>query len=280
VDNEERGGRPPSFEKGSQLDDVLISLLKKYRKFTPILIATKFEEITGKHFSPKTIKRMAYRANFYRVLTSKAPLLNEDHKKKRIHFARENREEERDDVVFIDEKIFVFTTSGRVWKTHEEPPITSYKSQQNYKWMVWRGIWMGGKTKLHIRDSDDHIDAEEYQNIIWEYFIEPMENNEIDNPFLRLLQDNATPHKDKGTMEFFDNFDVDIVENYPPCSPDLNPIEKVWGWMVQYIDKRGPTTPDEYFKLIGESWNNIPMNIINVFISHQKKVVCGIIHTE
>ena len=88
---------------------------------------------------------------------------------------------------------------------------------------------MGGKTKLHIRDSNDFIDAEEYQNILWEYFIEPMENNEIDNPFLRLLQDNATPHKDKGTMDFLHNFDVDLVENYPPCSPDLNPIEKVWG---------------------------------------------------
>lgn len=268
-----RSGRPPVIEKGSKLDDVLIGLLREFRFYTPALIASKFEKVTKISLSPKSIKRLAYRAGFRRVLTSKAPLLTEKNKEQRRKFAEKNVDEEWDDVVFTDEKLFEFNTGGRVWKQPEEPPIIAFKSQQGYKWMVWGGIWKGGRTRLHIRDADDTIDSEEYQNILWEYFIEPSENNEIPNPFLRILQDNAKPHKSSSTEHFLENFHVTVVPDYPANSPDLNPIEKVWSWMTQYIETQGPSTPEEYLNLIEDGWQKIPQSIIDAFIEHEKVAI-------
>jgi transposase len=49
---------------------------------------------------------------------------------------------------------------------------------------------------------------------------------------MRVLQDNAAPHTSASTRDFLDNFEFELVEDYPPMSPDINPIERVWGWMV------------------------------------------------
>ena len=276
VKNRPRSGRPALVPRGSSQEAELERILKTYRTFTPALIAGKFRESPGKAIRPQSIKRLAYRLNFRRVRTSKRPLLTEAHKVKRLYFAEESVGEEWDDVVFTDEKLFEYDSGGVVWKRPEETPIPNYCPNQRIKWMVWGGVWKGGRTRLAF--MDDTVDAEEYQNVLWEYFIEPSDYSE--NPFLHLLQDNALPHKAASTMEYLNNFEVDLVENYPPNSPDLNAIEKVWGWMKNYIETRGPSTPPAYKELIRESWENIPQQTIDNFISHTPTVITHIIAAE
>ena len=41
------------------------------------------------------------------------------------------------------------------------------------------------------------------------------------------LQDNAPVHKAYSVMDWFERNCIELVE-YPPYSPDLNPIEHVW----------------------------------------------------
>ena len=44
------------------------------------------------------------------------------------------------------------------------------------------------------------------------------------------MQDNAPCHKAKKTMDYLQSTDVTVFD-WPPNSPDMNPIENVWGIM-------------------------------------------------
>lgn len=58
-------------------------------------------------------------------------------------------------------------------------------------------------------------------------------------PGLHVMQDNAPPHKARQTMREFERRNISPIE-WPPYSPDLNPIETVWSYMKAYIERRHP----------------------------------------
>uniref|UniRef100_A0A3P8NTM7 Tc1-like transposase DDE domain-containing protein n=1 Tax=Astatotilapia calliptera TaxID=8154 RepID=A0A3P8NTM7_ASTCA len=45
-------------------------------------------------------------------------------------------------------------------------------------------------------------------------------------------QDNATVHTARRTRDFFQENNIKLLD-HPVCSPDLNPTENLWGWMIQ-----------------------------------------------
>ena len=47
--------------------------------------------------------------------------------------------------------------------------------------------------------------------------------------------------------------------DWPPSSPDLNPIEKVWRWMKNEITNLDtvPTTIEDMKEVLGELWNDV-----------------------
>uniref|UniRef100_A0A3B4H9N6 Tc1-like transposase DDE domain-containing protein n=1 Tax=Pundamilia nyererei TaxID=303518 RepID=A0A3B4H9N6_9CICH len=53
-------------------------------------------------------------------------------------------------------------------------------------------------------------------------------------------QDNATVHNTHGTRDFFQKNNVSLLD-HPACSPDLNLIENLSGWMVREVYKKWPT---------------------------------------
>jgi len=77
---------------------------------------------------------------------------------------------------------------------------------------------------------------------------------------LFFMQDNAPGHSAKETKELFYQFAV-IVVNWPPYSPDLNPIETVWKYMKNYLeDKYGDCAFGSYDiqrRYVLEAWEAV-----------------------
>jgi len=44
-----------------------------------------------------------------------------------------------------------------------------------------------------------------------------------------LQQDNARPHTSKSSITFFEDQGIILLKEWPATSPDLNPIENLWG---------------------------------------------------
>jgi transposase len=187
-------------------------------------------------------------------------------------------------VIFSDEKKFNLDGPDGLnsyWRDLRKEP--RYFSRRNYgggSVMVWGAFSALGK--LELRFVSKSMDGREYQEVLSRSLL----------PFLRryhrlqvvFQQDNAGIHRSKRPrrndpdfvpmMRWFEDHGVDVLE-WPSRSPDLNPIENLWGIIVCriYDYNRQYQTVDELKEAILQAWNSIPEEIIqNLVDSMQNRV--------
>lgn len=81
-------------------------------------------------------------------------------------------------------------------------------------------------------------------------------------------QDNASVHCARTVTEWLDEQQFEWISDWPANSPDLNPIENVWGIMAQRLNNRDFKTEQEFRNAIVEEWDKISYHTIrNLFNS-------------
>ena len=66
--------------------------------------------------------------------------------------------------------------------------------------------------------------------------------------------------------EFFFNNSVETLP-WPPQSPDMNPIENLWAWMVKKLEERPlATSKADLKKQLLIVWDEIPLEMIRSLI--------------
>jgi hypothetical protein len=132
--------------------------------------------------------------------------------------------------------------------------------------MVWGGIWHDGGTSLvwlkGTKKSQGRratIASSDYIDQILEPHLEPayrgLKELELD-PLL--MEDGASIHTSKEAVDWRTSAGM-VSLRWPPCSPDLNPDENMWGAMKQRI-KHGPklyTTQMSMFTAAEKEWNRL-----------------------
>ena len=76
-------------------------------------------------------------------------------------------------------------------------------------------------------------------------------------------QDGARPHVGKVTMGWIRRNRVNVVENWPPYSPQLSPVENCWSLLDRGISERHPTDTNSLIRAAQEAWAAIPENVID-----------------
>ena len=74
---------------------------------------------------------------------------------------------------------------------------------------------------------------------------------------LMFMQDGARVHTSKKSMEYLKKHNVQVLEDWPARSPDLNPIEKVWSILSGRVSARGPMTKASLQQFVVEEWNKL-----------------------
>jgi transposase len=79
------------------------------------------------------------------------------------------------------------------------------------------------------------------------------------------MQDNARIHTAKSTQRKLDDMGWNLMQNWPPYSPDLNPIENLWAVLNRRVSELRPKSQEDLEEAVRKVWNTFPQAEIDNF---------------
>jgi len=105
---------------------------------------------------------------------------------------------------------------------------------------------------------------------------------------MTFMQDNASIHIAKKIKDWFANQAIPVMD-WPPYSPDLNPIEHLWAQLKQWINDNHPELNEmgkseeayqQLFAAIREGWDAIAPAAIEKLVKSMDDRVNAVLHAE
>ena len=216
----------------------------------------ELKSITNIPISEQTIRRRLQEEGIRKWRGLKRPLLNDKHAKQRLKWAKEHKHWTIKDwakVIWSDKSAIQKDSDTRtVWVWRHQNKAEKYASKNvvgkrqdgGISQMVW-GCFMGNKLGP-IVFIDGIIRKEEYiaildQNLL--DYIDALITDDIQNVVFQ--QDNARPHIAKVTRDWLKEATKEhgfTIMEWPPNSPDMNPIENLWSHLKLELHRRYPDT--------------------------------------
>ncbi|GFU42457.1 transposable element Tcb2 transposase [Trichonephila clavipes] len=214
-----------------------------------------------------------------------APQLSRQHRTARLQWCREHHNWTEQDwacVLFSDESRFSLSSDCRrqlIWRESG----TAYRSENiqekdrypTYSIMVWAGIMINGRTRLHVVAKGTMTG----QRYIDEVLIPHVRlfRGAVGDKFV-FMDDNATCHRTLAVQDCLDSEGIQRLV-WPARSPDLNPIENVWDALGRQVAGRNypPTNKNTLIRALTEEWDKLPQQLLdNVVQSMVRRVECCI----
>ncbi len=118
--------------------------------------------------------------------------------------------------------------------------------------MIWGAMSSAGFGPLCFLKTN--VTAPVYQDIL-EHFLLPSADQVFKDTDFFFQQDMAPAHK--STKSWLNDHGVGVLD-WPENSPDLNPIENLWGIVKRKMRNKRPKNADELKATVKETWASIP----------------------
>ena len=110
-----------------------------------------------------------------------------------------------------------------------------------------------------------------YQNVLEDFMIPSAEDLYGDADFI-FQQDLAPAHTARSTKTWFDAHAITVLD-WPANSPDLNPIENLWGILKRKMRGTRPNNKEELTASIKKIWASItPMQCHRLIASMPRRI--------
>ena len=119
--------------------------------------------------------------------------------------------------------------------------------------MIWGAMSSAGFGKLCFLKSK--VNATVCSNVL-EHFMIPSAEELYGGADFIFQQDLAPAHTARSTKTWFDAHAITVLD-WPANSPDLNPIENVWGIIKRKMRDTRPKNKEELTASINEIWASI-----------------------
>ena len=280
-------GRPTKL---SQADDRMIARIIRSGKADNAVQAT---QTLNKHLeyevSSSTVRRSLKRQGMKAVVKKKKPMLSALHRRARRVFAEKYREFTEEDwkrVIWSDEsKINRLGSDGQkyVWKKAGEPlidrEIIGTKKFGGGNIMVWG--CMGWDSVGKMVYVEGKMDAEQYCSILDDGLLGSLEKFNLETDDIIFQQDNDPKHTSKLATRWFEDNGINLL-SWPAQSPDLNPIEHLWGILKRkiYEHEYPAEGVDEIWERAAAAWAKITIEEVQSLIRSMPRRIEAVIKAK
>lgn len=226
----------------------------------PFLTAIYFAREYG--VSDNTIHSLFKRNGLKCRSAATQTLLKEEHKINRMAFCQtmiEWEQEKLNSIIFSDEKTFC---SDVKWRSKVYRPFGTrydpdYVKPERHSGRIsacyWGSIGIDGPATNLIK-INGKLTAQKYMGVIRNNVTPIMQNNER-----IFMQDNHPVHTAGVVMAYLGRQTYQTMA-WPPMSPDLNPIENVWSFLIRDWPMMPNRTDAALDEIVQRRWNNLRNN--------------------
>ncbi len=232
----------------------------------------------------ESVHQESPRSDVFRKRATK-PLLNQRQRQKHLTWAVEKKNwtvAQWSKVLFSDESKFCISfgnQGSRVWrKSGEAQNLCCLKSSVKFpqSMMIWAAMSSAGVGPLCFLKST--VNAAIYLEIL-EHFMLPSADQLFKDADFILQQDLAPAHTAKGTKSWFNYHGVTVLD-WPANSPDLNPIENLWGIVKRKMRDTRPNNADDLKATVKKTWASIPPQQCHKLITSMPRRIEAVIKAK
>ena len=220
---------------------------------------------SGTCITARTVRNRLREVGLHGRIAAKKPLLSKTNKKKRMEFAKRYRNWTADDwkgVLWSDEssvevfgsrqRQYVRRRKGERYQMDCVMPSVKFGGGKMMVWGCFSGYGLGG-----LYRTQGTMDQNQYKTVLQDIMI-PSASRLFGRRKFLFQQDNAPCHKARSVMDFLTKKKVDIMD-WPPQSPDFNPIENLWDILKRQVAQSKPSGVNDLWEKLQETWNNITL---------------------
>ncbi len=266
--------------KGAQATGMTASLRIQSSKAD----SNTWESFTWSGLKLESVHQESPHSDIFRKRATK-PLLNQRQRQKNLTWAVEKKNwtvAQWSKVLFSDESKFCisFGNQGpRVWRKSGEAQIPCcLKSSVKFPQSVMNRAAMSSAGVGPLCFLKSTVNAAIYQEIL-EHFMLPSADKLYGDADFIFQQDLAPAHTTKGTKSWFNDHGVGVLD-WPANSPDLNPIENLWGIVKRKMRDTRPNNADELKATVKETWASIPPQQCHKLITSMPRRIEAVIKAK
>ncbi len=167
----------------------------------------------------------------------------------------------------------------RVWrKGGEAHSLSCLKSSVKFPHsvMIWDIMSSAGVGPLCFLKTN--VTAPVYQEILERFMLPSADQLFKDADFI-FKQDLAPVHTAKSTKSWLNDHGVGVLD-WPANSPDLNPIENIWGIVKRKMRNKRPKNTDELKVTVKETWASITPQQCHKLITSMPRWIKAVIKAK
>lgn len=205
-----------------------------------------------------TVRRDMIASGLVAKKKPKGPKRYEGDEQRRVGFARKFLKVDPRRIRFSDEKLIDCNETSPQWQwcTVKETPERREYEKFSPKLHIWGCIGWNYKHLVFLEKGG--VTADTYVDQCLKSCKRELQKKDV-----LLLHDNARPHVAQSTQAWLKSNVINIVEEFPPRSPDLNVIELLWSRLGRLVASNRPTTERNLRKYVVDSWNEISQSDVN-----------------